>query len=132
MPPVTSSSSSSTTTTVTSQQNGKEKSNAEPIKSSVTTFTVPTASSANSNGQIMDLNSSKKDSNVQNNVTIKLNPTVSQTNSFESKSQSSSSKSLNAAAPQQPQPPPPPPVPRHRNIDSDEIRVMQKVLSNEV
>ena len=27
---------------------------------------------------------------------------------------------------------PPPPIPRHRNIDSDEVRVMQKVLSNEV
>lgn len=110
MPPISSSSS----TIIPQQQNNvQEKSNQiniEPIKSSVTTFST------------VD-NDSKKDPIVSvQNITAKANPIVISQTVTKSSSQSSSKTNQ----------PPPPPVPRHRNIDSDEVRVMQKVLSNEV
>ena len=110
--------------------------------SSVSTFTNGIVGST---GQIKDSNP-VQNVVVVDNVVDDVKPTNQTTNvisqstmskpsttlSSSSSSMEKSLKSQSSSKLSNPPTQPPPPIPRHRNIDSDEVRVMQKVLSNEV
>nr|XP_027203275.1 activated Cdc42 kinase-like [Dermatophagoides pteronyssinus] len=158
LPPSTtiiSSSSSSSTNTIPQQQQQSKNVNQEnkseqqqPMKlSSVSTFTNGIVGST---GQIKDSNPVQNVVVVDNvvadvkptNQTINVisqstmskpsPPPPSTTLSSSSSSMEKSLKSQSSLKLSNPPTQPPPPIPRHRNIDSDEVRVMQKVLSNEI